>query len=421
MSSSRILLVGVARTGRDRWTRSDSLDELAELSLTAGGKVVEKLIQVRKRPDPAMLVGRGMIERISELCRAHDIGLVIVDGQLSPTQQRNIESETGVRTIDRSTLILDIFALHARTAEAKSQVELAQLEYRQSRLTGFGVELSRLGGGIGTRGPGETKLEVDRRRIQQRIAALRGSLERIDRERATQRRRRQGLFQAVLVGYTNAGKSTLFNRLTEASVLVSQRLFATLDPSTKVIELGRHVPVALSDTVGFIRHLPHELVASFRATLSEVREADLLMHVVDATESQPDVKIGVVEETLEQVGAADQPRMLIFSKSDRVFDAAQQERLRVRYPGAVLVSGLTGSGLGQLRRRMLGVLDKSMVSRVFTVPDDRQDLLALVRSSGRLVGEQQLAGRRRLVVRGFRPVLGRARKVFDQSLGAEPD
>jgi GTP-binding protein HflX len=414
--NSRVLLVGVARSSRDRWTRSDSLDELAELTRTAGGEVVEKLVQVRNRPDPATLVGRGMVERLAELCRTHDIGLVIVDEQLSPTQQRNIESETGVRTIDRAALILDIFALHARTAEAKNQVELAQLEYRQSRLTGFGVELSRLGGGIGTRGPGETQLEVDRRRIQQRITALRRALSRIDRERATQRRRRQGLFQAVLVGYTNAGKSTLFNRLTAAGVLVSQRLFATLDPSTRVLELDRHVPVALTDTVGFIRHLPHELVASFRATLAEVREADLLLHVVDATESQLDSRIDVVEETLEQVGAAGRPRMLVFSKSDRLFDDVQADRLRTRYPGGVQVSGTTGAGVDLLRQQMMAVLEKSMVSRTFTVPEDRQDLLALVRGAGRLVSEHCLEGRRRLVIRGFRPVLGRARKEFDQAL-----
>ncbi|MBN2537427.1 GTPase HflX [candidate division WOR-3 bacterium] len=414
--STRVLLVGVARSSRDRWLRSDSLDELAELTRTAGGEVVEKLIQVRARPEPGTLVGRGMVEQLARLCREYSIALVIFDESLSPTQQRNIEREVGVRTIDRPALILDIFALHARTAEARIQVELAQLEYRQSRLTGLRTELSRLGGGIGTRGPGETRLEVDRRRIQQRITALRRSLARVDRERTTQRRRRQGLFKAVLVGYTNAGKSTLFNRLTDAGVLVSERLFATLDPSTRVVRLERHAPVVFSDTVGFIRHLPHELVASFRATLAEVREADLLLHVVDATEPRIADRISVVEETLEQVGAANRPRLLVLSKSDRLYDDLQVERLRKQYPDAVLISGSTGAGLDDLLDRMRASLDRQMVSRTFTVPDSRPDLLALVRGAGRLISEQQLAGRRRLVVRGFRPALGRVRREFDEAL-----
>jgi GTP-binding protein HflX len=414
--SSRVLLVGLAPSSRDRWAKSDSLDELGALVDTAGGEVVEKLVQVRKKPDPATVVGKGMVTKLKGLCKEHDVELVVLDEPLSPTQQRNLEQGTEQRVLDRAAIILDIFALHARTAEAKIQVELAQLEYRQSRLTGFGTELSRLGGGIGTRGPGETRLEVDRRRIAQRISVLKRDLGRIDRERETQRKGRTGLLQAVLVGYTNAGKSTLFNRLTSAGVKVSDQLFATLDPNTKPLQLDRKVKVILTDTVGFIRHLPHQLVASFRATLAEVREADLLLHVVDATDPQVDAHIEAVDETLDEVGAADRPRLLVFSKADRVFEPATLDRLLRIHDDAVAVSGLTGDGVDGLLGTMLRKFQRQMVSRTFTIPDGHWDLVALVRASGTVVREEQLEGRLRLVVRGFRPALGRARKMVDAAL-----
>jgi GTP-binding protein HflX len=415
--SSNVLLVGLARDNRARWSKADSLEELASLTDTAGGKVVERLIQVRERPDPATLVGKGMVERLRQVCRDYKVELVIFDEELSPTQQRNVEEGAGVRIIDRAALILDIFALHARSAEAKIQVELAQLEYRQSRLTGFGVEMSRLGGGIGTRGPGETQLEVDRRRIKQRITALRKALGRIDRERATQRRRRAGLFRAVLVGYTNAGKSTLFNRLTAASVKVSDQLFATLDPNTKVLDLDRHVRVALTDTVGFIRSLPHQLVASFRATLSEVREADLLLHVVDASDAHVDRHVDVVNDTTEEVGGKGQPVLMVFSKKDRVFDDAVLDRLDRNYVQAVFVSGTTGEGIEQLQQAMLAMVEKQMVTRHFTLPVARTDLISLVCRAGRVLSDRTQDDKRRVLVKGSRAALGRARKLVDEGLG----
>jgi GTP-binding protein HflX len=415
--ASNVLLVGLARDNRARWAKADSLEELAFLTGTAGGKVVERLIQVRERPDPATLVGKGMVERLRQVCREHKVELVIFDEELSPTQQRNIEEGAGVRIIDRAALILDIFALHARSAEAKIQVELAQLDYRQSRLTGFGVEMSRLGGGIGTRGPGETQLEVDRRRIKQRITALRKALGRIDRERATQRRRRAGLFRAVLVGYTNAGKSTLFNRLTSACVKVSDQLFATLDPNTKVLDLDRHVRVALTDTVGFIRSLPHQLVASFRATLSEVREADLLLHVVDASDVHIDRHVDVVNDTVEEVGGKGRPVLMVFSKKDRVFDDAVLDRLDRNYVQAVFVSGTTGEGVEQLRQAMLAMVEKQMVTRHFTLPAARTDLISLVCRAGRVLSDGTRDDKRRILVKGSRAALGRARKLVDEALG----
>jgi len=414
---SNVLLVGLARDSRARWAKADSLEELAFLTDTAGGRVVEKLIQVRAKPDPATLVGKGMVGRLRQVCREHMVELVIFDEELSPTQQRNIEEGTGVRIIDRAALILDIFALHARSAEAKIQVELAQLDYRQSRLTGFGVEMSRLGGGIGTRGPGETQLEVDRRRIKQRITALRKALGRIDRERATQRRRRAGLFRAVLVGYTNAGKSTLFNRLTTASVKVSDQLFATLDPNTKVLDLDRHVRVALTDTVGFIRSLPHQLVASFRATLSEVREADLLLHVVDASDAHIDRHVDVVNDTIEEVGGKGRPVLMVFTKKDRVFDDAALDRLDRNYVRAVFVSGTTGDGVEQLKQAMLAMVEKQMVTRHFTLPVSCTDLISLVCRAGRVQSDRVQDDKRRLVVKGTRASLGRARKLVDEGLG----
>ena len=416
--SWRILLVGVADSNRMRWSKADSLEELAALTATAGGDVVERLIQVRPRFDPATLVGKGMVENLRSLCRRHHIDLLIFDEELTPTQQRNLEDAVNVRVIDRAALILDIFALHARTAEAKIQVELAQLEYQRTRLTGFGVEMSRLGGGIGTRGPGETRLEVDRRKIEQRITALRKDLKKIDRERAIQRDRRSDMFRLVLAGYTNAGKSTLLNRMTYADVKVSDQLFATLDPNTKPWELARNVTVLVTDTVGFIRNLPTQLVASFRSTLSEVLEASLVLHVVDASDEQVDRKIDAVNDTLTEIGAGDKPVLMVFTKRDRVFDDAALNRLGRSYARSVFVSGQTGEGVDELKAEMLRQVEKAMVTRTFTVPEHRYDLVSMLHDAGRVIQEQELTGKLRLKVIGFRPSLARARARVDAALRA---
>jgi len=414
--SWRILLVGVATSGRQRWSKADSLDELAALTATAGGVVVERLIQVRPKLDPATLVGKGMVENLRSTCRTHHIDLLILDEELTPTQQRNLEDATQVRVIDRAALILDIFSLHARTAEAKIQVELAQLEYQRTRLTGFGVEMSRLGGGIGTRGPGETRLEVDRRKIEQRITALRKGLKKIDRERAVQRDRRSEMFRLVLAGYTNAGKSTLLNCMTSADVKVSDRLFATLDPNTKPWELARNVNVLVTDTVGFIRNLPTQLVASFRSTLSEVLDASLVLHVVDASDEQVDRKVDAVNDTLAEIGAGDQPAMMVFTKTDRAFDDAVLNRLKRSYAGSAFVSGATGEGIDELKAELLRRVEKRMVTRTFTVPGYRLDLVSMLHDAGRVVQEQALKGKLRLKVVGFKPALARARAKVDAAL-----
>ena len=414
--SSRVLLVGVAGSSRLRWAKADSLDELAALTGTAGGVVVERLIQVRPKIDPATLVGKGMVENLRETCEKHHIDLLILDEEMTPTQQRNLEDIIKVRVIDRAALILDIFALHARTAEAKIQVELAQLEYRRTRLTGFGVEMSRLGGGIGTRGPGETRLEVDRRHLEQRITALRKDLKGIDRERAVQRDRRSEMFRVVLAGYTNAGKSTLLNRMTNADVKVSDQLFATLDPNTKAWQLARNVSVLVTDTVGFIRHLPTQLVASFRSTLSEVLDASLVLHVVDSSDEQVDRKIDAVNDTLAEIKAGDKPVLMVFTKTDRVFDEAVLKRLKRSYARSAFVSGETGDGIDELKAELLRRVERGMVTRTFTVPGDRYDLVSMLHDAGRVLQEQQLKGRLRLKVVGFKPALARARAKVDAAL-----
>lgn len=414
--STRILLVGVVESNRQRGQKMEALDELAALTRTSGGYVVERLIQIRPRRDRATLIGKGKAQEISDICRRYDIQLVIFDDELNPTQLRNLEEVIGVRVIDRTALILDIFALHARTAEAKVQVELAQLEYIKTRLTGLGVELSRLGGGIGTRGPGETKLEVDRRRIEQRISALRRRLGKINRERTIQRKRRKNVFQLTLAGYTNSGKSTLFNRLTNSQVKVSEQMFATLDASTRILEWKRGVPIVITDTVGFIRNLPPQLVASFRSTLAEIKDADMIIHIADASDKLVEQKIDVVNETLHEIGASDKPTILAFNKTDRVFDNFQIMRLAEHYPGAVFISALTGEGLNRLIAGVQKFLEMHLVVRTFTVPGERWDLISRIIDSGQIVSKLDLDGKCRLKIKGMPATLARLRKQLKSTL-----
>jgi GTP-binding protein HflX len=313
------------------------------------------VVQERARRDSATLVGRGKVEEVAELSEELEANLIVFDDELSPAQQRNIEKTVGIKTLDRTQLILDIFAHRARTREGRLQVELAQLEYFLPRLAGRGVLLSRLGGGIGTRGPGETKLETDRRRIRQRIQAVRRDIEHVRRERLTRRqaRRRREAPVVALVGYTNAGKSTLFNALSRGGAVVSDQLFMTLDPLVRRVPLGGGREVMVVDTVGFIQKLPHALVAAFRATLEEVAEADLLLHVVDAT--IPDLKgrEAAVDAVLEEIGAGDRPRILVLNKSDQA-PAAPAAALA---PGSVRVSARTGEGIDELLANLASRLE----------------------------------------------------------------
>lgn len=328
----------------------DSLDELALLADTAGASIVERFLQTRRKPDPATFIGRGKIADIA--ARNGSFDLVIFDDDLSPAQAATLEKMIGKRVIDRSGLILDIFARRARSREARTQVELAQLQYLLPRLTGQWRHLERQAGGIGLRGPGETQLETDRRLINKRIARLKEELKKIERRRNTQRKRRQNLFKVALVGYTNAGKSTLLNALTNADVFVENRLFATLDATVRAMRGSETEPILLIDTVGFIRKLPHHLVASFKSTLEETGRADLLLHVVDVSHPHYPDQMKQVEKTLAELGFKDHPLILVFNKVDQVKYTDQIRAMRREYPDAVFISALRGIRIEALRRKL---------------------------------------------------------------------
>src|SRR6516162_4167045 len=299
---------------------SHVLDELRELAVSAGARIIDEVVQRRERPDPATYIGKGKLDELREQILIEGVDLIIFDDDLSPSQQKNIEEILDTKVVDRTGLILDIFSRRARTKEGKLQVELAQLNYRLTRLTGYRDYLSRLGGGIGTRGPGETKLETDRRQIRHRTATLRREIEQIRKHRQLhrERRRRDQLPLVSLVGYTNAGKSTLFRALSKEETLVSKRLFSTLDTLIRRIQLGKNFPILISDTVGFIRKLPHQLVSAFRATLEEVVEADLILHVIDASDPDREEKRQVVLDVLKEIGAENHRMLTVFNKIDLI-------------------------------------------------------------------------------------------------------
>jgi GTP-binding protein HflX len=383
----RALLLAIEGPGDEwRW----SLDELARLSETAGVEVVGEATQRRDRPDPAYFVGKGKAREIRQLAGETRADVLLVDGELTPGQERNLEEEADMGVLDRTGLILDIFAQRARSREGKLQVELAQLDYLLPRLTGKGTELSRLGGGIGTRGPGETKLESDRRRIRRRLGLLRKQVERIGKRRAVERQHRKdaGAPVAALVGYTNAGKSTLLNALSGAGVFVENLLFATLDPTIRRVSLAGGREVLVVDTVGFIRNLPHQLVAAFRATLEEVVEADVLVHVVDASHPQSEEQIGAARRVLSELGCGSKPAVMAFNKCDRVVDRAVLDARVVRERHATAISALTGEGLEELLRLIAERLEQELVSVEVVLPWSAQDLLSEVHARGRILSEE---------------------------------
>jgi GTP-binding protein HflX len=344
-------VIGAVRLPRQRrFQVEESLAELAALVTAAGADVVARVVQERPAPTPAFYFGPGKIEEIGELAKAQGVNLFVSDDALSPVQERNISETTGLKVIDRTALILDIFAQRARTAEGKLQVELAQLTYLMPRLVGQWKHLERLGGGIGTRGPGETQLESDRRIIQKRVMKIRRDLEGVQVHRRLQRkgRRRNGVPVVALVGYTNAGKTTLMNRLTGAKLHAADQLFVTLDPAARLVDAGVRSPFILTDTVGFIRKLPHELVAAFRATLEELTEADVLLHVVDASQPALDDHLEAVESLLDELKVSDRPTILVLNKMDRVDSERSLETLMVSRPRVVAVSAATGKGTESL-------------------------------------------------------------------------
>ena len=374
-SPEKALLVGLVSGQAGRLRAESSIAELGQLAEAAGAHVVGQVVQERKRPDPATLIGRGKVLDVTRVSDESGANLLLFDEELSPAQQRNLEEAVGRKTLDRTQLILDIFARRARTREGRLQVELAQLDYLLPRLTGKGVMLSRLGGGIGTRGPGETKLETDRRRIRQRIQAVRREIDKVRRDRHVRReaRQRAAVPMVALVGYTNAGKSTLFNALTNAQTEVSSQLFMTLDPLVRRARLGEGRYLLVADTVGFIQKLPHKLVAAFRATLEEVSQAELLLHVMDASAEDLEERESAVQQVLEEIGAGAHARVCVLNKSDRL-DPAVLERMRQARPEAVFVSARTGAGLDDLRRMLESRLDLTprQVRLRFRVADDRR-------------------------------------------------
>ncbi|WP_434743322.1 GTPase HflX [Micromonospora sp. SH-82] len=397
----RVVLVGVWTEGTVT-DAENSLIELTALAETAGSQVLEGLIQRRSRPDPATYIGRGKVDDLTAVVVDSGADTVICDGELSPSQLRNLEQRTKVKVVDRTALILDIFAQHAKSKEGKAQVELAQLEYLLPRLRGWGETLSRqaggsgrgggAGGGVGLRGPGETKLETDRRRIRHRIARLRREIKSMRTIRQTKRARRarNAVPAVAIAGYTNAGKSSLLNRLTNAGVLVENALFATLDPTTRKATTSDGRLYTLSDTVGFVRHLPHQIIEAFRSTLEEVADADLLVHVVDGAHPDPEEQVRAVREVLADVGADRLPELLVVNK----VDAADEEtllRLKRLWPDAVFVSAHTGRGIDGLRESIEDRLPTPAVEIRAVLPYDRGDLVARVHRHGEVLSTAHLA------------------------------
>jgi len=396
----RALLIGMVSDGSRVAEGERSLEELELLTDTAGSEPVESVLVRRDRPDPATFIGKGKLSELVAESHMLDIDVVVFDNELSPAQQRNLHQAFQCDVVDRVALILDIFAQHAHTHEGRLQVELAQHRYRLPRLRGKGVELSRLGAGIGTRGPGETKLETDRRRILDRVSKIERELKEAARSRDTRAksRRRSGLPVAAIVGYTNAGKSTLFNRLTEADVLVEDRLFATLGSTVRRLDLPDGHRALMSDTVGFVRRLPHELVEAFRSTLDEAADADLLVHVVDASDPDPDGQISAVREVLTEIGAADVPEILVFNKID-VAESAVVRRLLTVYDGAVATSALTGANTEGVAAAIVEGLDAVTVTADLLIPYERGDLVASLHETGEVLDEHHAEDGTEITVR----------------------
>ncbi|MFT5370429.1 MAG: GTP-binding protein HflX [Candidatus Latescibacterota bacterium] len=376
----RGIVVGLILPSNESQNAQDTLDELALLADTAGVVIVHQVMQERAKPDPTYLIGRGKASELVELVEECDAQVVIFDDDLSPAQTRNLETLIGVKIIDRSRLILDIFASRAQTREAQTQVELAQLIYMLPRLTRQWTHLSRQSGGssggVGTRGPGETQLEVDRRATRYRIEMLRKALKRIAKQRTVARKQRGNIFQAALVGYTNAGKSTLMRALSGADVFIENRLFATLDSTTRKVSLGYNRDILLSDTVGFIKKLPHHLVASFRSTLEEAIEANLLLHVVDASHPAFLEQIATVNEVLEELGVADNPVKMVFNKIDLLDNTDQREALEIDYPGSIWVSAQTGDGIEDLKGAIYNHLEGERITLNVQIPQSEGKLLS---------------------------------------------
>lgn len=383
---TRALLVSVDTGDFDA---EASLDELCELVKSAGAEPAFTLSQKLSRPESATYVGTGKLQEMAQLCKEQEIDLIVVDSELSPTQIKNIENETDVRVIDRTTLILDIFALRARSKEGKLQVELAQLKYMLPRLTGKGIEMSRLGGGIGTRGPGETKIETDRRHIRRRMETLKEELLEVEKHREMLRRRREkdGVITCAIVGYTNAGKSTLMNTLTDAGVLAQDKLFATLDPTSRALRLPSGVSVMLIDTVGLVRRLPHHLVEAFRSTLEEAAQSDIIINLCDASSDEARVHLQVTRDLLDSLGCGDTPVLTVLNKCDLLDDSL----LAQDFNSYIKISAKTGAGIDALLKAIDDNLPVRMKRVALLVPFASAGIVSDIRDSGTLISEEYTA------------------------------
>ena len=381
----RCVIVGVSTRLVGREETEVYLNELTLLADTAGAEVVARISQDRDRIDAATFIGKGKVEEIHELIVEQGIQLVIFDDDLTGAQNRNLEEILMCKVLDRSGLILDIFAARAKTNEAKTQVELAQLQYLLPRLTRQWTHFSKQFGGIGTKGPGETQIETDRRMIRARISHLQEKLERIVQQRVTQRKGRLHHTRAALVGYTNTGKSTLLNLLSGSEVFVEDRLFATLDPTTRVVQLSPSIQMLMTDTVGFIRKLPHHLVASFKSTLEEITEADLLLHVVDVSSKTFEEQIKVVNDTLGELGADERPTLMVFNKIDLLTDRSILQTLAGEYPNSVFISAARGINILGLKDQALRLLETEFLEETFRIPQAQQRLISQLYAEGEVL------------------------------------
>lgn len=389
----KAILVGVIYGEATRASVEDSLNELEMLADTAGANVLHRIVQSLTKINVATYIGKGKVQEIKEIVAHENIDLVIFDDDLSTVQIRNLEKTLKCKLLDRSALILDIFAANAKTATSKTQVELAQLEYLRTRLTRQWTHLSRQKGGIGFKGPGETQIETDRRLIGTRIATLKKRLVKIDHQRTTQRKGRKGYKRVALVGYTNAGKSTLMNALAEADVWAENRLFATLDATTRQVKVASNKTILLSDTVGFIRKLPHRLIESFKSTLDEVREGDVLLHVIDMTHHCFRDHIAVVKQTLEELGATDIPVLHVFNKVDALKDKTLIDELQREYEQAVFISAQRGIGMQEVRDQIVSILEASFSQHEVLIPITEPKTMSHIRRMAEILSEEYIYAR----------------------------
>jgi len=395
---TKAVLVTAIFRGDDRNEAEVSLDELERLLETAGGECVARMTQIKTAADPATYIGSGKIKELSELCKNNGATLIVFDTELSPSQIRNIENEvnsedTEIFVIDRSMLILDIFALHAKTGEGKLQVELALLKYTTPRLTGKGIQLSRQGGGIGTRGPGESKLESDRRHIKRRMDALEDELEILEKNRSVQRKQRDksGLYKIAIAGYTNAGKSTFLNYMTGAGILAENKLFATLDPTTRKYELPSGNEILLTDTVGFIRNLPHHLIKAFRSTLDEVSYSDCVLVMIDASEPECHEQLSVTERLLEDLGASGKPILYVYNKCDVESEVMPKIKQDAGDNNVFFISSLTGEGIDKLVARIEEFVNDGKTNETFLFPHNDQSLINVLYKNAVILDTEYLA------------------------------